>query len=164
MFCSKCGNELPAGSRFCNRCGTSFGAAETVRGYRYREPYFTPSRIVVSVGAILTALSCFLPMYSISFLGLTYDFKYWDGDDGKLFFAIAVLALVLALIPVRILTGFGLLAALAGFGVLYYDFHEMLEELASDSVKVGSFGIGAYLMIVGLITMIVGAILSFFNK
>ncbi len=21
MFCSKCGNELPEGSRFCNKCG-----------------------------------------------------------------------------------------------------------------------------------------------
>ncbi|HUK90354.1 MAG TPA: PH domain-containing protein [Blastocatellia bacterium] len=33
MFCSKCGQALPAGSRFCNRCGAVMpGAGEAVAG------------------------------------------------------------------------------------------------------------------------------------
>lgn len=29
MFCTKCGNEMPDGSKFCTKCGAAFGGAAT---------------------------------------------------------------------------------------------------------------------------------------
>lgn len=154
MFCIKCGNELPEGSRFCNKCGYSF-RGNAVK--RYRSKSWIPMLIVL-ISAAVTAASCFLPYYSISLLGVSVNASYWE-SDGKIVFILALISLIMAAIPVKLLIRLSLLPTLGALGVLLYGF---ITIITHDGPKYGSFSVGFYLIIVGLVGMIVGAVMSFF--
>lgn len=83
MFCPNCGNQLPDGAQFCNKCGASIGGAAPNKAPRAKKPFALPteSEKFKLVFNLVAALFIFLPWIrgegtqsGISFIGgLMFD-------------------------------------------------------------------------------------------
>lgn len=59
MFCPNCGNNLPDGAKFCDRCGGSMAPPETRASRRMKKKRFKPVFIVIPAAIIVIAAAIF---------------------------------------------------------------------------------------------------------
>lgn len=101
MYCNKCGQTLPEGSRFCNSCGSQTIATETptspVATYVDEHPVFTlrPTLLFVLIRYIIAAL------VTIAAAALMGVLSSRSGVSGQIaFLVIVVVALIVFANPV----------------------------------------------------------------
>lgn len=123
---------------------------------------FNMLQLIVYIGAVVELIACFLPMYSISFLGETESINYFDGD--------AIIAIILLVITC-VLTFmnqklFAMIAGILNMIKIVYDVFSASgakSELGAwgDMLKTG---IGCYLIVIAAIMVFAGAVLAFVNE
>lgn len=104
------------------------------------------------VGVALMIIGPFLPIYTINFLGLSMSVNYIM-NDGAIADGIFIILLALAII---ILHGFNkgkfsLIPCGIALILLINLYTKIGGQLSSGGIKIGSFGIGYYVMILGTI-------------
>ncbi len=58
-YCSKCGKEIPEGTKYCPACGSSVGASNNYRPEQVYEPYEREESGVVAWGILSFVLTIF---------------------------------------------------------------------------------------------------------
>lgn len=184
MFCPKCGNQIPDGSKFCPKCGSQLGQAPAPAAAQpAASPYVAPVRAtpgtdVLKIGRIVAAavaiIAFFLPIVSFGAFGISASMSPMqmatgtqvmgfdmDGQaENFLFLAIGVLALVLALLP-------GRAGAIGGIvsGVLTIGFLLLWQSQAiGDAGSYATLEIGFYLYILAGLALAALGIASLVKK
>ena len=187
MFCPKCGNQIPDGSKFCPKCGSQLGQAPAPAAAPATQPaaspYVAPVRAtpgtdVLKIGRIVAAavaiIAFFLPIVSFGAFGISASMSPMqmatgtqvmgfdmDGQaENFLFLAIGVLALVLALLP-------GRAGAIGGIvsGVLTIGFLLLWQSQAiGDAGSYATLEIGFYLYILAGLALAALGIASLVKK
>ena len=84
MFCTKCGNEMPDGSKFCTKCGAAFGGAVTPKTPTGAAALSSGARLsprkVKMVAAIAAAT---VAVVGASFAIWTVFFAPYDIDESR---------------------------------------------------------------------------------
>lgn len=187
MFCPKCGNQIPDGSKFCPKCGSQLGQAPAPAAAPATQPaaspYVAPVRATpgtdaLKIGRIVAAavaiIAFFLPIVSFGAFGISASMSPMqmatgtqvmgfdmDGQaENFLFLAIGVLALVLALLP-------GRAGAIGGIvsGVLTIGFLLLWQNQAiGDAGSYATLEIGFYLYILAGLALAALGIASLVKK
>ena len=187
MFCSKCGNQIPDGSKFCPKCGSQLGQVPAPAAAPATQPAAspcvapvraTPGTDVLKIGRIVAAavaiIAFFLPIVSFGAFGISASMSPMqmatgtevmgfdmDGQaENFLFLAIGVLALVLALLP-------GRAGAIGGIvsGVLTIGFLLLWQGQAiGDAGSYATLEIGFYLYILAGLALAALGIASLVKK
>lgn len=101
MFCPVCGNQLPDGAQFCNKCGASIGGAAPNKAPRAKKPFALPteSEKFKLVFNLVAALFIFLPWIRIEG-GAGIGFSLVSGlmFDVNALFGICKIFLILGLV------------------------------------------------------------------
>lgn len=112
--------------------------------------------IIGILGALVTVIACFLPLYTLSFLGLTKNVMYIEGD-GVLVCACAVIVAVLIFVRKQ---RFSIIPVI---GEVMFLCNTVF--LAKDILDFGgSYGAGLIVLILGILTSFVGIVLAFIWK
>ena len=109
--------------------------------------------IIGIVGALVTVIACFMPLYSLSFFGMTRNIMYIEGD-GVLVCVCAVIAAVLIFIHKQrfsVVPVIGEALFLCNTVILAKDFLDFG----------GSYGAGLIVLILGILISLVGIVLAF---
>lgn len=116
-------------------------------------------KLLILIGAAVAILGCFLPYYTISAFGFSQSISYVGGNgggaDGIIVIILAIVAIVAVFVNAQKLKKFAIVPAVVAFLIAIYDMIQV-KDAASGF---GSFGIGAYLVILGLIACVVGYVL-----
>ena len=177
MFCPKCGNQIPDGSRFCPKCGNQFATAaapQSAQPAAQPSPYAakpvsaTPATDVLKIARIVAAavaiIAFFLPIVSIGAFGISASMSPMqmatganvmgfdmDGQaENFLFLVIGIAALVVAFLPNRA-GGIGSIVV----GVIMVAFLLLWQGQALDGAgSYATLGIGFYLYIIAGIALV----------
>ena len=96
----------------------------------------------IALGSIAaTLLGLFLPFYKISFLGFSTSVNLFDSGHGKITLVALIVAGILVFLKKTKLT---LIPLVVSAGFIVYNVFDVMKA------KVGSLGIGAYLLILGV--------------
>lgn len=116
-------------------------------------------KLLILIGAAVAILGCFLPYYTISAFGFSKSITYVNGDgggaDGIIVIALVIVAIVAVFVNSKKLKKFAIVPVVVAFAISIYDMLQV-KDAASGF---GSFGIGAYLVIFGLIACVIGHVL-----
>ena len=187
MFCPKCGNQIPDGSKFCPKCGSQLGQAPAPAAVPATQPVAspyvapvkaTPGTDVLKIGRIVAAavaiIAFFLPIVSFGAFGISASMSPMqmaagtevmgfslDGQpENFLFLVIGIIALVLALLPGKA-AGIGSIVAgvlTLGFIVLWHG------QAVGDLGSYATLEIGFYLYVLAGIALVALGILSLAKK
>ena len=110
------------------------------------------SKIIECVGAVFVILGCFMPIYSIDFLGMSKKILYIEGD-GYFTVIIAIVTIILTCMGKQLFSAIPLTCNVVLFGYTIFN-------LKKASEIIGSMGAAVFIIPFGLILMIVGVVLS----
>ena len=175
MFCPKCGNQLPDGAQFCNKCGASLGGAAPYKAPRAKKPFALPTECekFKLIYNLVAALFVFFPLYVTSYGGATsalgggmFDINACFGIV-KIFFILGLVAFGAYVAASYVdLSKFGLeSASIKTFGLLgfygAYALNILLSFIGCIIEKGITMGVAWYfaLIIVGI-----GAVINFVPK
>ena len=128
---------------------------------KFKENIKTPKYILGIVGAILMAFGVFLPLYSINVLGLSVTVNYIS-NGGRIADGIFIIIFAVAVLLTYFINKpkFAILPAGISIYMLVNLFIKMDGTGTELGIRVGSFQIGYYLMIIGTVMVVAGAILD----
>ncbi len=117
---------------------------ENIKG-NLKNPLF----IACLVGMALMVIGVFLPVYKVSFLGISQSVNYFS-NDGKLADGIWIILLAIAMLGIHAFdkAKFACIPALLSLALLIHFYMDIKDTIGSSF---GSFGIGFYVMIIGTI-------------
>ncbi len=120
---------------------------ENIKG-NLKNPLF----IACLVGMALMVIGVFLPVYKISFLGVTESISYFS-NDGKLADGIWILLLAILILGLHAFdkAKFACIPAIISLALLIHFYTDVKDSTSVLGTQVGSFGIGFYIMILGTI-------------
>ena len=101
---------------------------------------------------LLQIISCFIPIYTITFLGMKKDVLYIEGD-GIIVCICAVVALIFMLLSQQIAST---IPSIISCGVFIYT----ITSLSEVSEFLGSYGPGMWLLVLGYIFSLIGVVLA----
>ena len=117
-------------------------------------------KLLILIGAAVAILGCFLPYYTISVFGLNQSITYVGGDgggaDGIIVIALAVVAVVAVFVNSQKFKKIAIVPAVVALLITLYD----MLQVKDATEGYGSFGIGAYLVLLGMIACVAGYVLS----
>ena len=124
-----------------------------------------PLFIACLVGMALMIIGVFLPVYKISFLGVTESINYFS-NDGKLADGVWILLLVIAILGLHAIdkAKFACIPAIIAIALLIHFYLDVKDSTSVLGTQVGSFGIGFYIMILGTIVAGVCSVLVGLKK
>lgn len=172
MFCTQCGAENPAGTRFCTSCGAALpvpaGAAPAAQAGQG-----LPSAQIVDLcqyampaGGLLMAIGVFLPWVTANFLGYTDSINGFDvGARGVLVFVLgllliggyAALRLAPSLLGNRDLRRV-VIVALAVIAVATIAIVATVGGDLEEAMGLAKVGFGAYLAVAGSLLAVVSGV------
>jgi hypothetical protein len=117
---------------------------------------FTIGRTIALLGAILLAVSAFLPWGASAYISVT-----GTGGDGLITIAIGILAFLLLFIK-RITIWFSLFLGAVGLTIGIIDFVAMLN--ATKLVVEGVVGIGLYSNMLASLGIVIGTVIEIFQE
>lgn len=113
---------------------------------------------VMALGGLIIIISCFLDYLSASAFGFSLSASLWETGDGKYFIVVVIICLIFAFINLE--KGYTVMAFIvAGFTLFeVQDYAEEVGKLPSEVKDMVSRGPGFWLMIVGTIILVGGAV------
>lgn len=152
MICPRCGSKLSDDAVTCGLCGQPVSnmaypvvPAPTGSGMPQNTVAANSNRklnVPGLVASLLFALGVFLPYVSVNLLIATGEFSLIEGEDGILFLAVAIGAVIASLVGTKamniVLIVLGVIAVLFVFVEAYHTFHE-LEYAALYSRNIGYY-------------------------
>lgn len=117
-------------------------------------------KLLILIGAVVAILGCFLPYYTISAFGFSQSISYVGGNgggaDGIIVIALAIVAVLAVFVNSQKLKKIAIVPAVVALLITIYD----MIQVRDATEGYGSFGIGAYLVLLGMIACVVGYVLS----
>ena len=185
MYCPKCGKENVTHAKFCAYCGALLpqenedaaqGRKPLPEGKTTAQKAFSPvnltkSMIVTIVGALVTFISIFVPLYSFELMYDTVSFNYfsinrltdeYDTDYGT-YTVIGLLFLVFAIVTVimklKANDEAGRIISIIAVG-LAVAMIVVTKNSITDFDDFAKVGIGPFLCLVGTIVELTGSIMK----
>lgn len=120
---------------------------ENVKG-NLKNPLF----IACLVGIVLMIIGVFLPVYKVSFLGVSESINYFS-SDGKLTEGVWVILLAIGMLVLHVFdkAKFACIPAIIVMFLLIRFYTDVKDSTSFLGTQVGTFGIGFYTMILGTI-------------
>lgn len=130
---------------------------ESIKG-KIKNPIF----IACLVGMALMILGVFLPLYKVSFFGISQSMNYFyvDGEFADGIF-ILILAIIMLVLHAFNKSKFACIPAILSLALLIHCYLDIKDSLSVMGANIGSFGIGFYMMILGTV---VAGVCSFLLK
>ena len=131
-------------------------AAYAPAGAKYKRK-FNAGHFAVMGGSLLCLISVFLPFLSVSLFGYSESMSLFkDGEDGVIFLITAIVIIALSMLRVNTLNI--ILTLIQGIFAIYETMSAKSE--LSDYGSMVQYGAGFYLLLIGGIVALVGAIIG----
>ena len=108
------------------------------------------------VGCVVVLIGCFLPFVSVSLFGVTQSVNYMTGDGKLVLVAIIVSAILILLGKEK----FSLISSIIAAVIVLYDVINGASQFGSLGLGGISFGIGLWVIIIGLVLTIASVFLK----